>query len=157
MSRTDFHSRPQVLADRAIARPYRTLPSGGRTDFAAGPYAPFSTGPAGGAYSTAGDLLAFARALSAGTLLDPAFTQIVTSGKVALPPAQPPSRTQFYGYGHLDAVVNDQRVFGHSGSGPGVATRLDIHPGQDVVSIVLSNYDTTINPVVELSRRLITT
>ncbi|MBP2327034.1 hypothetical protein JOF56_007419 [Kibdelosporangium banguiense] len=75
---------------------------------------------------------------------------------MALPPSQPPSQTQFYGYGHLDAIVNNQRVLGHSGSGPGAAPRLDIYPGLGWVSVVLSNYDTTINPMVELSRRLIT-
>ncbi|NKE61179.1 beta-lactamase family protein, partial [Lentzea sp. PSKA42] len=155
MSRTNFHSRPEVLANHAIARPYWTQPSG-RADFAASPYAPFTTGPAGGAYSTVTDLLAFARALTAGTLLNPAFTQLITSGKVALPPAQPPSQTQFYGYGHLEAVVNNQRIVGHSGGAPGAATRLDIHPDRNWISIVLSNYDTTINPVVDLSRQLIT-
>ncbi|TDC27983.1 class A beta-lactamase-related serine hydrolase [Streptomyces sp. 8K308] len=157
MSRTAFHGRPQVIADHTIARPYWTQqPSGSRADFATSPYAPFTTGPAGGAYSTVTDLLAFARALTAGDLLDPPFTELITGGKVALPPSQPPSQTQFYGYGHLDVIVNDQRVLGHSGGGPGAATRLDIFPDLDWVSIVLGNYDTTINPIVELGRQLIT-
>jgi hypothetical protein len=71
-------------------------------------------------------------------------------------PPEPASQTLFYGYGHLAAIVNNQRVFGHSGSSAGAATRLDIHPDLDWVSVVLSNYDTTINPIVELERQFIT-
>jgi CubicO group peptidase (beta-lactamase class C family) len=158
MSHTDFYSRPQVLADDTIARPYWTQPSGARIDATASEFYPFTTGPAGGAYSTVSDLLAFARALTTGKLLSPAFAELTTGGKVAVPPPgapEPASQSLFYGYGHLDAIVNNQRILGHSGSGPGAATRLDIYPGLDWVSIVLSNYDTTINPIVELERELI--
>lgn len=157
MSHTDFYSRPEVLADDRIARPYLTQPGGTRVDFATSPFAPFTIGgPAGGAYATASDLLAFARALRSGRLLTPAFTALITSGKVALLPSQPPSQTDFYGYGYRDAIVNGKRVFGHSGSGPGMATRLDVYPDLDWVSIVLSNYDTTIDPIVERARDVIT-
>ncbi|GLY68411.1 serine hydrolase domain-containing protein [Amycolatopsis taiwanensis] len=158
MSHTDFYSRPQVLADNTISRPYLTQPDGTRIDFASSPFAPFTIGgPAGGAYSTASDMLAYAGALTSGKLLNPAFTGLMTSGKVALPPLQPSSQAEFYGYGYDDAIVNGERVFGHSGGGPGIATRLDVFPGLDWVSIVLGNYDTPINPIVELGRKLITT
>ena len=156
MPTTDFYSGPQVLTDRRIARPYWTQPDGSRIDFAASPYAPFTTGPAGGAYTTASDLLAFARALTAGTLVAPAFTALLTGGKVALPASQPPSQAEFYGYGHLEAIVNNQLVTGNKGGGPGASTRLDVFPGRNWVSIVLSNYDTTINPIVQAARNLIT-
>ncbi|MCW6008239.1 beta-lactamase family protein [Micromonospora sp. CPCC 205371] len=157
MSATDFHSRPQVLANDAIARPYWTQPDGRRADFAASPYAPFTTGPAGGAYSTVADLLAFADALTTGRLLGPAFVELITSGKVVLPPSGLPSQAEFYGYGHLTAIINNATVIGHSGGGPGAANRLDIFPDRNWAAIVLSNYDTTINPIVELARELITT
>jgi len=156
MVRTDFYGRPQVLANNAIARPYWTQPDGTRGDFATSPYAPFSTGPAGGAYSTVSDLLAFARALTAGRLLNSAFVDLISGGKHALPPAQPPTQVEFYGYGYLDTILNNRRIVGHSGSGPGTANRLDIYPDLNWVSIVLSNYDTTINPIIELERNLIT-
>jgi CubicO group peptidase (beta-lactamase class C family) len=156
MSHTDFYSRPQVLADDAIARPYWTQIGGARVDFATSMFCPFTTGPAGGAYSTGPDLLAFARALMTGELVSPAFAGLITSGKVALPPSQLPSQTEFYGYGYLDAIVNDQRILGNKGGGPGASTRLDTYPSLDWVSIVLSNYDTTIDPIVELERELIT-
>ncbi|HEX6361069.1 serine hydrolase domain-containing protein [Actinophytocola sp.] len=155
MSRTDFYSRPQVLADNRIARPYWTQRTGERADFMASPYAPFTIGPPGGAYSTVSDLLAFTRALAGGTLLSPAMAALMSSGKVPVP-GDPLSQVDFYGYGHRDSIVNGQRVHGHSGSGPGMATRLDIHTDRDWVAIVLSNYDTTINPIVALERDLIT-
>jgi CubicO group peptidase (beta-lactamase class C family) len=124
------------------------------------PSCSLTNGPAGGAYSTAPELLRFAQALSAGTLLRPAFAELITSGKVALPPSaaptEPASHTLFYGYGHFDAIVNQQRILGHSGNAPGAATRLDVFPDLDWVSVILSNYDTTINPLVELERELIT-
>lgn len=156
MTRTDFYSRPQVLADNAIARPYWTQRDGTRADFATSPYAPYSTGPAGGAYSTVTDLLAFARALTAGKLLSPAFVDLITSGKHPLPPSQPPSHAEFYGYGYVNAILHNQRIVGHSGSGPGAANRLDIYPDLNWVCVVLSNYDTTITPIIELERTLIT-
>jgi CubicO group peptidase (beta-lactamase class C family) len=160
MTHADFLSRPQVLAARDVAHPYATQRDGTRDDFTTSEFFPFSTGPAGGAYSTASDLLRYAEALSAGTLLRPSFAGLTTSGKIALPPTanppEPPSRTLFYGYGHLDAIVNERRLFGHSGGGAGAATRLDIFPDLGWVAVVLSNYDTTINPIVELERQLIT-
>ncbi|MFD2763501.1 serine hydrolase domain-containing protein [Micromonospora eburnea] len=156
MAHTDFYGRPQVLANNAIARPYSTQRDGTRGDFATSPYAPFSTGPAGGAYSTLSDLLAFARALTAGKLLNPAFVDLITSGKHALPPSEPPAQVEFYGYGYLNTILNNRRIVGHSGSGPGAANRLDIYPDLNWASIVLSNYDTTINPIIQLERDLIT-
>jgi hypothetical protein len=40
-------------------------------------------------------------------------------------------------------------VFGHPGSGPVRATNLDVYPDLDWVSVVLSNYDSTIDPILE--------
>jgi CubicO group peptidase (beta-lactamase class C family) len=160
MTRTDFYSRPRVLAASDIAHPYATQVDGTRFDFSASEFFPFTNGPAGGAYSTSSELLRFAQAISAGTLLRPAFAELITGGKVALPPEaappEPPSQTLFYGYGYLDAIVNSQRVLGHSGNSAGVATRLDVFPDLGWASVILSNYDTTINPLVERERELIT-
>jgi CubicO group peptidase (beta-lactamase class C family) len=152
MPRTDFYGKPQVLANPGIARPYWTQRTGPRADFTASPFCPFTIGPPGGAHSTVSDLLAFVS--SCGKLLNRPFADLITSGKVALPPVD--SQTRFYGYGHIDAIVNNQRVYGHSGSGPGMATRLDVFPERDWVSIILGNYDTNIDPVVSAARDLIT-
>ncbi|MET0237455.1 MAG: serine hydrolase domain-containing protein [Kibdelosporangium sp.] len=154
MTRTDFYSKPQVQADLSIARPYWTQRDGSRADFTASPFCPFTNGPAGGVYSTIQDLAAFAS--SSGTVLNGAFMDIITSGKVPLAPSALPSQAQFYGYGHIDAVTGDQRVHGHSGSGPGMATRFDVFPDLGWASIVLGNYDTNIDPIVAAARAVVT-
>jgi CubicO group peptidase (beta-lactamase class C family) len=153
MTRTDFYSGPQVRAATDIARPYWTQPDGTRIDFTTSPYFPFTNGPAGGAYSTAADLLRFA--CSARKLLG-SFSDLVSTGKVPLPPTPDlPAQASFYSYGHVDAIVDEQRIFGHSGSGPGAATRFDVFPGSDWVSVMLSNYDTNINPIVRRAREVV--
>ncbi|GIG65677.1 serine hydrolase domain-containing protein [Phytomonospora endophytica] len=160
MTRTAFHSAPEVRAGKGIARPYATQPDGTRFDFSESPYFPFSYGPAGGAYSTAPDMLRFACALSSHELLGESFTGLLTGGKVPLAPADGPAdplaSVSFYGYGHRDSVVNGRRVHGHSGSAPGASARLDLFPEREYVSVVLSNYDGAVNPLVEKSRELIT-
>jgi CubicO group peptidase (beta-lactamase class C family) len=159
MTRSDFYTRPEVLARNDIAHLYWTQQSGDRVDFMTSEYFKFMGGPADGAYSTVSDMLGFARALRTGVLLKPSFTALITGGKVALSPSDPPAdpnRTRFYGYGYRDTYVNNERVFGHSGSGPGRATNLDIYPDLDWVAVVLSNYDTPVSPIVQLERQLIT-
>jgi CubicO group peptidase (beta-lactamase class C family) len=156
MSATDFYSRTQVLADDRIARPYWTQPDGTRVDFAASPYAPFNAGPPGGAYSTVSDILAFARALGTGKLLNPAFAGLITGAKVAVPPTAQPSQAEFYGYGHEVCIFHNQLLHGHSGGGPGASNRLDVAPDLDWVAVILSNYDTPITAIVDRERRLVT-
>jgi CubicO group peptidase (beta-lactamase class C family) len=158
MTSADFYTEPQVLADRRIAHPYATQRSGGRTDFTASEFFGFIGGPADGAYASAGDLHRFATRLRDGRLLLPAFTRLVTAGKIALSPAEPPaesSRTRSYGYGFRASIVGERSIYGHSGSGAGKATNLDIVAEPDWVVIVLSNYDTSIEPIVRLARQLI--
>jgi CubicO group peptidase (beta-lactamase class C family) len=158
MTRSDYYSKPQVLSSSGIAHPYLTQPDGGRIDFSTTEFFPYTTGPAGGAYSTVTDLLRFARALSAGSLVNPRFVNLATSGKIALPPspAEPETQVLCYGYGFIDAIVHNQRAFGHPGDAAGVATRLEIYPDLHFVSIILSNYDNAILPLVALQRRLVT-
>jgi CubicO group peptidase (beta-lactamase class C family) len=158
MTRSDFYTRPQVLACNDIAHPYWTQQSGDRADFTMSEYFGFIGGPADGAYSTVSDMLSFVGALCAGRLMEPSFTELITGSKVALSPSDlpfEPSRMRFYGYGYRNTFVDNERVFGHSGSGPGRATNLDIYPELNWVAIVLSNYDTSVGPIVQLGRQLI--
>jgi CubicO group peptidase (beta-lactamase class C family) len=159
MTDAGFYTRPQVLANERIAHPYMTGASGTRTDFTTSEYFGFIGGPADGAYATATDLSRLAMRLCGGGVLLPAFTRLVTAGKVALSPDErppEPSRSRSYGYGFRASIVGDHSIFGHSGSGAGKATNLDIVPGPDWVVVVLSNYDTSIDPIVRLARQLIT-
>lgn len=157
MTSTAFIGRPDVLANDRVARPYWTQPDGTRVDAAASPVMTYTAGPPGGAYSTAADLLAFVRALTRGTLLAPGFVDVMTGGKVPTPlPADLPAQAQFYGYGHIETILAGTRIVGHSGGGPGVATRLDVFPSDGWTSVVLGNYDTTIAPIVAKARELLT-
>jgi CubicO group peptidase (beta-lactamase class C family) len=159
MRRSKLYTRPEVRANRDIAHPYMTEKSGERTDLTTSDYFGFVGGPADGIYSTAPELLGFARALLDGEPLNPAYTALFTSGKVPLTPTDPPSiqaDSRFYAYGFRDMITGGHRVFGHSGSGTGRSTNLDIFPGLDWVTVVLSNYDTSIQPIVQKARDLIT-
>lgn len=158
MARTDFFTKPQVLARADIARPYWAQPSGGRVDFTTTPMFGFIGGPDNGAYSTTADLLSFAGALGAGKLLSPAYTDLVTTAKVPVPPRpnSPAGATEFADYGFHDFIVAGHRIHGHPGSGPGTATNLDIHTDYDWVAIVLGNYDTGVKDIVEQERQLST-
>lgn len=157
MTSADFLTKPRILADRSVARPYRTQPDGGRIDFSGTPQFEFVRGPDAGAYATAADLLRFDVALRAGKLLDPAFTDLVTSGKVPVPPNGKPATAKqwFTGYGFEHYVVGDRHAYGHPGGDPGLATNFDSHPEADWVAVILGNYDTNIDPIIGQSRELI--
>lgn len=155
---TDFHTKPVVVADRGIAHGYVTQPSGERVDITTTPWLPYIGSPYHGAFSSAPDLLRFAEALHGNRLLSPAFTRVVTGGKHAFAPADRPAEDgelQFYGYGHVETVTATRRVVGHSGSGPGRATNLDVFPDTGWVVVVLSNHDTSVKPIVALGRQLV--
>ncbi|RVX40784.1 CubicO group peptidase (beta-lactamase class C family) [Nonomuraea polychroma] len=159
MTHSDFFTKPQVTADPTIARPYATQRSGPRVDFTASDFFPFVGGPHRGAYSTVADLLAFTRALGNGTLLGPAHAELITTGKMIMPPSEQQGLTRqhlFYGYGFIDAIVNGRHVVGHSGASAGAANNLDTFPSQDSVSVILGNYDTPIAPIAEMARQIIT-
>ncbi|MFI7639743.1 serine hydrolase domain-containing protein [Nonomuraea sp. NPDC049400] len=159
MTHSDFFTKSQVTAERTIARPYASQPSGSRVDFTTSDFFPFVGGPHRGAYCTATDLLAFARALRNGTLLGPAYAELITTGKMIMSPSEQPGLTRqqlFYGYGFIDAIVGGRHVVGHSGSAAGAANYLDTYPGLGWVALILSNYDTPIAPIVETARQIIT-
>src|SRR5947208_15360588 len=79
-------------------------------------------GPAGGGYSTAEDLLSFAMSLKQHKLLSPKYTDIVLTGKVALPG----NDRAKYAYGFQEERVNGQRRVGHGGGFPGINSQLDM-------------------------------
>jgi CubicO group peptidase (beta-lactamase class C family) len=92
-------------------------------------------GPAGGGFSTAEDLIRFARALREHKLLGPDLTELVMAGKVEGHPGEK------YAYGFFEEVVNGHRIVGHGGGFPGISSQLDVYSdlGYDVA--VMSNYD----------------
>jgi len=89
-------------------------------------------GPAGGGYSTADDLLAFANALVANRLLSPEMTRLWTAGRFDYPKGR-------YGYGCSEEIVNGHRIIGHSGGHFGIASELMIFEDLGYTLILLTN------------------
>jgi D-alanyl-D-alanine carboxypeptidase len=84
---------------------------------------------AGGCYSSARDLLAFARALENGRLLSRALTKAVTTSKVPAPGG---------GYGYGFGTRKGGTIW-HNGGAPGAAGELDINPKLGIVAVTLGN------------------
>ncbi|HEX8318855.1 serine hydrolase domain-containing protein [Longimicrobium sp.] len=99
------------------------------------PTLPYRGTPAGGGYSTVGDLARFAVALREHRLLDPAHTAQLLAGKVETGPGTR------YAYGFVDRVVGSRRFVGHSGGAPGMNGELAFEPNGGYVVVVLSNLD----------------
>lgn len=103
-------------------------------------------GSAGGGYSTVGDLLRFSRALQSHKLLNPEFTKMIMTGKVA---TQDPNSK--YGFGMEERFERGVRIVGHSGGGPGISSNLDMYPDLGYTAVVMSNYD---QAAMEVNARL---
>jgi CubicO group peptidase (beta-lactamase class C family) len=84
---------------------------------------------AGGCYSSARDLLAFARALESGRLLSRTLTKEITTAKVPAPGG---------GYGYGFGTRKGGTIW-HNGGAPGAAGELDIDPKLDIVAVTLGN------------------
>jgi len=91
--------------------------------------------PMGGGYSTAGDLVRFADALTGNQLLSRPMTERVMNGYV---PADYGGRE---GYGFETRVVNRIRILGHQGATAGVSNQFDVYPDLGYVLVVLGNSD----------------
>jgi CubicO group peptidase (beta-lactamase class C family) len=85
---------------------------------------------AGGGYSTVGDLMRFAQALSSGTLIS----------KATLAEATRPHQ-QLYGYGFGVQGEGRLRSYGHGGGAPGMNGELRVFPELGYVVVSLSNLD----------------
>jgi CubicO group peptidase (beta-lactamase class C family) len=137
MTATGFPIRSQGGPDLAL--PYLPEMQAGAVKL--GTYLPAELGArgtsAGGASTTADDLLRFADALSSGVLLDRAHLELMTRGY--FPFGGPDSS---YGYGTIIETRRGVRSYGHGGMAPGVQFEYKIYPDLDTVLVVMSNYDT---------------
>ncbi len=98
---------------------------------------PYRGTSAGGGYSTVGDFLKFANALTSNRLLDAHYTALVTTGKV---PARRPRAK--YAYGFEDQIVaHEARRIGHGGGSMGMNGMLSVFPDSQYVVVVLANLD----------------
>lgn len=167
MTHTGNYTTTQILANSGIAHGYGpTQPDGSRVDLTTAPNQFVSTGGAsgaGGGYSSAPDLLSLALALRSGTLLDPTWAALITTGKYPISPTdtsdQPPDPSVMVCYGFEERIVNSHRIFGHGGASPvpgGIATDLSIYADLDWVAVLLSNYYVYTLPYLELEDQILT-
>lgn len=91
--------------------------------------------PAGGGYSTAGDLLRFANALMRGRLLDAEHTRLLTEGGATLQDGK------FHRYDFGGTLPTGEKYVGHSGGAPGMNGELRIFPQNGYTVVVLANRD----------------
>jgi CubicO group peptidase (beta-lactamase class C family) len=95
-------------------------------------------GPAGGGYSTVGDLVRFGEALFGNMLLDKKHTDLTTTGKV---PVDDIYQGGEYCFGLLEQKINGYRIIGHSGNFSGTRSSLKIYPEEGLSIAILSNFD----------------
>jgi D-alanyl-D-alanine carboxypeptidase len=121
--------------DEAILRRSVDYTKMGATRWIPNTDAPTNGGtPAGGGFSTAGDLLRFADALRENKLLDAYHTKLMTTGRVANP-------FGFDAYGFGVQTINGNQCFGHNGSARGVNGDLEMCLNSNYAIVVLANMD----------------
>lgn len=137
MTRTDSWCRDEIVEGRAIGyvppgeAAAAGLGNGWRSNSALQGIRGTS---AGGGYSTARDLLRFARALVTGKLVRPETLETMLSPQARFLPGSE------YGYGFvLGGTREGGRVFGHSGGFPGVSGELKVYGDGSWTLVVLSN------------------
>ena len=104
-------------------------------------------GPAGGGYSTVGDLLRFATALRTGKLLSDASVKTLLAPK-------PELNSPEYGYGF--GLSPERAVAGHSGGFMGISANLDMFLDSGYTAVVLSNYGGAADRAVFKIQQLLT-
>ncbi|MBV9121795.1 MAG: beta-lactamase family protein [Planctomycetes bacterium] len=100
---------------------------------------PYRATSAGGGYTTVEDLQRFADALVRHRLLDAHYTEVLVTGKFAMP-SMPGERAR-YAYGFVDHDPFGTHCFGHDGGAPGMNGDLEICPAAGYVVAILANAD----------------
>lgn len=139
-----------MTATSQQARNGDALPYSGSALAGFKPLTPYAGLPAGGGYSTADDLHAFAAALTTHRLLDPIHTRLLTTPRVEA------SATSRWALGFRVQTRNGATFYGHGGGAPGVNGELAIYPGSGYVTAVLCNrsHPMAVNPAEYLGNRL---
>ena len=125
-------SRPESESVPGRSVGYTAGPSGLRPNTDTLPY---RGTPAGGGYSTAGDILRFANALTAGRLLDAEHTKQLTTGKIAISPGNLDTG------GFQDITFEGLRWIARSGGARGMNADLRMFPDSGWIVVVLANLD----------------
>jgi CubicO group peptidase (beta-lactamase class C family) len=150
MTGSAYFTREQWLTDEHIAHPYMLQADGSLVDAVrhldkgsvfppiAGrnPGRSFIGHASGDGFATAPDLVRFAEALRAGTVLSRPYADLF--GSARLPGPDP---TSFDGYTMPLSISNGQWVFGRGGAGAGIGANWSVYPDTGWVSVALSNDD----------------
>lgn len=105
-------------------------------------------GPAGGGYSTVGDLHKFALAMQTGKLLN---TQLSNEALTAKPELNAPN----WGYGFSVRGSKGNQVVGHNGAHLGMTARLNMYQDKGYILVVLGNYQSSSWPIVAKVEQLV--
>jgi CubicO group peptidase (beta-lactamase class C family) len=159
MAGSGFYTRPQWLTDPRIAHPYMAMDDGSRLDalqhletgspqqhiLGRNPGRAFIDAIGDGGFSTAPDLVRFARALYDGTLLDRPWAEVLTAPKL------PVGGGNFGTYGPPASIVGGQWVIQRAGGNAGICANWTIYPDTGWVGVILANHDNV--PLLELIER----
>ena len=108
-------------------------------------------GPAGGGYSTVGDLHKFALAMQNGELLSRELSQVALTAK-------PELNAPNWGFGFSVRSFDGNTVVGHNGAHLGMTARLNMYQDKGYILVVLGNFQSSAWPVVakveQLMKRL---
>jgi D-alanyl-D-alanine carboxypeptidase len=125
------------MAAEALSLPKRAIsymgPPGGFQS--AADTLPYRGTPAGGGYSTPGDLLRFANALMADKLTDEAHRRLLTEGGMV------GSDGKLIPYDFISQTPDGRRFLGHNGGAPGMNGELRIFTDDGYTVVVLANRD----------------
>lgn len=108
-------------------------------------------GPAGGGYSTARDLNAFAEALKGGRLLKPQTLNQLKAEQLKMTRRGGPIDATGLGFGRL--TIHGQPSWGHNGGTVGAQAQLDIFENAPLTLVVLANQDEAQRPASAALRR----
>jgi len=147
MEETGFFRADEVVPNRATGY-QKAFTLDGTTFQNTTTWNPQRGGPAGGGYSTAGDLHRFVRALRDGALLRPESVPLLFSAKTDL-------GAEGYGFG-FNVENEPEHIVGHGGAAFGASTNLDVFLDSGYTAVVLSNYGGVVaTPVVRHVRQLV--
>jgi CubicO group peptidase (beta-lactamase class C family) len=151
MTGTGFPLKTAPMDDRAVGYDRAEDPAGGGSwkDTAALMVGRGTS--AGGGFTTADDLLAFAVALQSGKLLRPESVNQLLDPRVNME-----GTGKRYGYGFtIMRRKSGAKVYGHEGGFPGVGALLEVDPESGYTLVVLSNYTAAATPVADAWRDLL--
>jgi D-alanyl-D-alanine carboxypeptidase len=123
---TDIRGRLKPVTLESVSE-YRAIHGDG--------YMEYRGGPAGGSYSTVGDLLKFGNALTTGKLLSPEYLHILTTGRVTMLDGS------LAGYDYGGRLPDGRRFIGHAGGAPGQCANFRVYPSNGYTIVVLENRD----------------